>query len=76
MMGDATAAYGTAGAGVIVSSVAAYGVSGESVPVEGMLLNDAIVVRGGIATEEGIIKALKNCIQVVFQGFLLKVQMD
>ena len=35
----------------MVGGAAAYGASGEATAVEGMLLNDANVVRGGIATE-------------------------
>ncbi|MFC4262078.1 DUF6443 domain-containing protein [Ferruginibacter yonginensis] len=46
LMGDATAAYGTASAGVIAGTVG-YAASGEATAVEGMLQNEANVVRGG-----------------------------
>ena len=56
-LGDATAAYGTAGAGIVAGGAAAYGASGNATPVEGMLLNNANVIRAGIATEEAIINS-------------------
>jgi RHS repeat-associated protein len=68
-LGDGVAAYGTTAAGVVVGGAAAYGASGEATAVEGMLQNNAVVVRGGIATEEAIISSSAKVHPSGIRGF-------
>jgi len=66
--GDASAAYGAATVGA-VGGATAYAASGEAVPVEGMLQNEAIVVRGGVATTETMTKAAERVHPSGIRGF-------
>ena len=69
-LGDASAAYAASGVGVAAGGGAyAYSISGEAVPIEGMLQNNANVVRAGVATEEAIIKSSERMHPSGIRGF-------